>query len=135
MSVIIDNLELASYIVKLADSKKASDILVLDFQGISILYDVFVIASAMTRVQTRAIARAIDEKLKALHTPKRRIQGMAAGTWILMDYGPVVAHIFTEPERAFYDLEELWKDVPRIDVESLRAMELSMEPEEEAGQQ
>ena len=130
MSVIIETLELASYIVKLADSKKASDILVLDFKGSSILCDIFIIASAMTRVQTRAIARSIDEKLKNLTPPKRKIQGMEAGSWILMDYGPVVAHIFTEPERAFYDLEELWKDVPRIDVESLRAMEISIEPEE-----
>jgi len=117
--------ELAALIVALADEKKAENMLILDFNGVSILYDYVLLASASSRVQTRAIARAVDEKVKKLKPFKRHIHGMAFGTWILLDYGTVVLHLFTEKERHFYDLEELWKDVPVLSSSSFNDVDIS----------
>jgi ribosome-associated protein len=118
--------ELAALIVALADEKKAENMLILDFNGVSILYDYVLLASASSRVQTRAIARAVDEKVKKLKPFKRHIHGMAFGTWILLDYGTVVLHLFTEKERHFYDLEELWKDVPVLLPSSFKDVDISL---------
>lgn len=123
MSGIKDSFEFVSLVAAIADDKKAQDIIVLDFRGISILYDFSVIVSAVTRIQTRAIARAIDAHVKKMNLPRRTIQGMPAGSWILMDYGGVVIHIFMERIRTFYDLEELWKDIPRLDPHELKLPE------------
>ncbi len=96
-----------------AESKKATDVMLLDLRGASSVCDYFVLASGQTRLQTRAIANAIDEKLKEHRFPRHR-QGYRAGGWILLDYGAVVFHIFLEREREYYDLEGLWQQAPVI---------------------
>jgi len=117
--------ELTALILELAEEKKAENMLILDFNGVSILYDYVMLASASSRVQTRAIARAVDEKVKKLKPFRRHIHGMAFGNWILLDYGIVVFHVFTEKERHFYDLEELWKDVPLVSPSVFKSIDLS----------
>lgn len=92
-----------------AEDKKATDIVILDIHEMSPVCDYFVLASGRTRLQTRAIANAIDEKLKEWKV-KRRRQGYRSGGWILLDYGGVVFHIFLDREREYYDLEGLWSD-------------------------
>jgi ribosome-associated protein len=121
----LNSLELAALMAHIADEKKASNIMVLDFRENSILFDFCIIASAETRIQTKAIARAIDEQVKDLKPPKRQVQGMAYGNWVLLDYGIVVANIFMDWERSFYDLEGFWKNVPRLSTADLKAVDLS----------
>ncbi|MGV8119936.1 MAG: ribosome silencing factor [Candidatus Xenobiia bacterium LiM19] len=117
--------ELTALIIEIAEEKKAENMLILDFDGVSILYDYVLLLSASSRVQTRAIARAVDEKVKKLKPFRRHIHGMAFGTWILLDYGNIVLHIFTEKERHFYDLEELWKDVPLVSPSDFKSIDIS----------
>jgi ribosome-associated protein len=109
----LDSETLARTIARIAWSKKATEIIRMDMKDLSIVCDYFVVASGRTRIQTRAIAREIDEKLKEMGiTKKKRIQGLMHGAWILIDYGDVLAHIFIDAERRYYDLEGCWKEAP-----------------------
>lgn len=89
---------------------KADDVLVLDVATLTTVCDCFVIASAPTRVQTKDIAQKIESSLEACGVKKLRIQGRDEGSWILLDYGSVVVHVFLRQEREFYDLEGRWSD-------------------------
>jgi len=96
-----------------AEDKKATQVQILNLGETSPICDYFVLASGKTRIQTRAIANAIDEKLKGVPIQRRR-QGYQAGGWILLDYGGVVFHVLLERERDYYDLEGLWSKAPVI---------------------
>ena len=96
-----------------AEDKKATRVTIMHLGETSPVCDYFVLASGKTRIQTRAIANAIDEKLKDVPVRRQR-QGYHAGNWILLDYGGVVFHIFLERERDYYDLEGLWSKSPVI---------------------
>ncbi len=93
----------------LASDKQASDILLLDIRGVSLIADYFVICSAGSERQTTAILKELDETLleefrrKPLHR-----DGTADSGWVLLDYGDVIVHIFSPARRAYYNLEQLW---------------------------
>lgn len=97
-----------------ADSKKAFDILILDLRGLTYITDYFVVCSGSNLAQLTAIADAIDRELAGSGIRSSHIEGGAESTWLLMDYGDVVVHIFDVQTRAFYALEKLWNDAPRI---------------------
>ena len=105
---------MAQVAAETADDKLGHDIVIKDLTSLSILCDYFVIASAPTRLQTRDIAGAIEEKMKELGVAARRMQGYREGSWILMDYGILVVHVFLQSEREFYDLEGLWREAPLV---------------------
>jgi ribosome-associated protein len=104
-------LGLARRIVDLASDKQASDILLLDIRGVSLIADYFVICTAGSERQTSAILKDLRETLaedpypgrKALHS-----EGNSDSGWVLLDYGDVIVHIFSATQRAFYNLEQLW---------------------------
>src|SRR6266568_2650087 len=98
-------------------SKKAGDVLVLDVRGLTSYADYFVLMTAESDRQAGAIADAVDEKLKAQGASKVGVEGYESGRWILVDYGDVVAHVFSREARGFYDLEGLWADAPRFAVQ------------------
>lgn len=100
--------ELARFIAAAASGKKADDIVIMDMRELTATTDCFVICSANTSRKTRAIADAVEEKLEEAGVRFLRMEGYREGEWILMDYGDVVAHIFTRDSRAYYALEELW---------------------------
>lgn len=110
----MESLEIAQLAAKIADDKLGKDILIKDLSSLSTICDYFVVTSAPTRAQTRDISGAIEEQLKELNIPSRRVQGYREGSWILMDYGVVVVHIFIQSEREFYDLEGLWRQAPMV---------------------
>ena len=110
----MESLELAQLAAQTADDKLGHDIIIKDLTQVSTLCDYFVITSAPTRVQTRDICHSIEEVFKATGLTFKRLQGVREGSWILMDYGVLVIHIFLQSERDFYDLEGLWRAAPLV---------------------
>jgi ribosome-associated protein len=107
-------LEIARRVVELAEDKKAADIVLLDLTGLTTLADYFVIASGGSERQIDAIADGIlgglrDEKIRAIGR-----EGTPDSHWILLDFGAVVVHIFTPPERDYYQLEKHWGEAKTI---------------------
>jgi ribosome-associated protein len=95
--------------------KKAKDVLVLDVRGMTSYADYFVVASGESDRQVSAMAESVLTNLKETEDGLRPIghEGMETGQWVLLDFGEVVAHLFLDEVRAFYDLEGLWADAPR----------------------
>lgn len=102
--------------LKAAIEKKAEDPVLLELKGISSFTDYFLLCTGKSDRQVQAIARSIEETLEKMGIRPLGQEGTGQGKWILMDYADVVVHIFLEPIRAFYDLEALWIDAPRIDL-------------------
>ncbi|MBW3577570.1 MAG: ribosome silencing factor [Actinobacteria bacterium] len=99
-----------------ADDKQAGDLVVLDVADLLTLVDVFVIATARTDRQLKAVAEGVEERLRGDHgvRPLRR-EGPVESGWVLLDFGDVVCHLFDQERREFYALERLWADVPHLD--------------------
>lgn len=110
----MDSETLARLACEAAEDKKAIDVLTLDMRPFLAIVDYFVIAGGTSTVHTRAIAEAVEERLsrEGLHPSHR--QGVAAGRWVLLDYGGVVIHAFHEEERDYYNLERFWQAAPRV---------------------
>lgn len=107
--------ELAMNIAQAAEDRKASDIILLRVGEVSYLADYFVIATGYSRVQVRAIAAAIKDKVEQeWQRLPLRTEGQSEGTWVLQDYGEVMVHIMMPPEREFYNLEAFWGHAERI---------------------
>jgi len=103
---------LANKIAQLASDKKANDILLLNMEGLSPVTDYYVICSAANTTQVRSIVDNIEDKLAEEQVFFTHKEGYNDARWILLDYGDVVAHVFLEEERDFYNLEHLWADAP-----------------------
>lgn len=83
-----------------------------------ILTDVFLIASGTSRRHVLTLAEETEMALKLQDRRPLRREGMEDGTWVLLDYGDVIVHLFDEDTRAYYDLERLWADAPRLSYEA-----------------
>jgi ribosome-associated protein len=111
--IAIEAKEKAKLIAKAAHDKKAERIVVMDMRGVSNITDYFVIASASSARRVGAISEAIEESLLAKDIKSWHIEGKREALWVLIDYGDVIAHIFYDKVRNFYDLERLWHDAPK----------------------
>lgn len=87
-----------------------SDVVMLDMQGISLLADYFVICSAESTPQFKAILDEVEKQAKAAGGRSLRTEGQPDSGWVLLDFGSVVVHVFDPELRAYYNLEELWKE-------------------------
>lgn len=101
-------LDLARRIVELAEDKKAADIVLLDLGELTTLADAFVICSGGSERQISAIADGIVEGLKDERVKPIGREGTSESHWVLIDYGSVIVHVFTPPERDYYELEKHW---------------------------
>ncbi len=104
--------ELANKIAAAASEKKAADILLLNMEGLSLVTDYYVICSASNSTLVKAVADNIEDKLAEIGVYPNHKEGYQDARWILLDFGDVVAHVFLEEERDFYNLEQLWADAP-----------------------
>ena len=107
-------LELARRIVELAEDKKAADIVLLDLTSLTTMADYFVICSGGSERQLDAIADGIISPLRDERTRPIGREGTPASHWVLIDYGSVIVHIFTPPERDYYSLEKHWAEAKTI---------------------
>ncbi len=103
-------------IVDALDDKRGKDIVVLDLTEVSSTLDYFVIATGESHLQLRALEDGVREHLKEHGFRARSVEGPSE-RWVLLDYGGIVAHIMSSEARAFYDLEGLWADARRVQVE------------------
>lgn len=104
--------DIAQKIAAAANDKKAKDILLLNMEGLSPVTDFYVICSAGNSTLVKAIADNIEDKLAEAGVHPTHKEGYPDARWVLLDYGDVVAHVFLEEERDFYNLEQLWADAP-----------------------
>jgi ribosome-associated protein len=110
----IEPLDLARKVVELAEDKKAADIVLLDLTGLTTMTDSFVIASGGSERQLGAIADGIVEGLREIGVRPLGREGTPDSHWILIDFGSVIVHVFTPPERDFYQLEKHWSEAKTI---------------------
>ena len=118
---MIEARDVAISCARIADSKKARDIVVLEIGKLLFLTDYFVIATGENRIQLQAIAEDIQHQLAAAGAHEIGRSGFTDFRWLLLDYNDVVVHLFLPEARAYYDLELLWGDAPRVTWESEEA--------------
>ena len=102
--------EMARIAYEALSEKKGEDIKVIDIHTVSVIADYFVIASGTNSNQVQAIVDNVEEQLGRAGFEAKQIEGNRNSSWILMDYGDVIVHIFDEENRLFYDLERIWRD-------------------------
>lgn len=103
--------ELLKKIVGILDTKKAINIKQIDIKDKTTIADYFVVASGTSNTHVKSLADNVEEELKKENIVPNKIEGYESATWILMDYGEVIIHLFTEKERENYSIEDLWEKV------------------------
>ena len=110
MSTVSTEKMMAQIACKAIDDKKGQDIKIIDIHTVSVIADYFVIASGTNSNQVQAIVDNVEEQLGRAGFEAKQIEGNRNSSWILMDYGDVIVHVFDEENRLFYDLERIWRD-------------------------
>ena len=111
------SLQLALAAARVAAENNGRDIAILDMRQLTPIFDYFVLATGTSRRQLHAISEEIDHKLEdELHDHREGIEGYQESRWILLDYGTVVIHLFTEETREYYALEQLWSDARPVEM-------------------
>lgn len=108
-------LEMARTAYRALEDKKGEDVKVLDISHVSVMADYFVIAHGNSDSQVTALVDNVDEKMQEAGYPVRQQEGRG-GSWVLMDYGDVIVHIFDKENRLFYNLERIWSDGKEIEM-------------------
>ena len=111
--------EIAALAAKALDDKKGVDISLLEIADVTTLADHFLICTGTSNTHVKSLCDAVEEALDKAGEPVIRREGHRSGTWVLLDYGCLVVHVFTEETRQFYDLERLWSDAKRVDLETI----------------
>ncbi|MCX8035860.1 MAG: ribosome silencing factor [Candidatus Sumerlaeia bacterium] len=110
MLPILSAREKARRIARIGDEMKATDIVVLDVKRICSFTDVIVLCTGTSRIHLRAVAHKVEETLRQRGIRPLSVEGVNDTGWAVLDYGDVVAHIFTDESRRYYNLERLWGD-------------------------
>jgi ribosome-associated protein len=115
--------DLALAIAQAADDRKGVNIALLNVAEVSYIADYFVIVTGLSSTQVRAIARAIQDTVETDWQQRPfRVEGQGEGTWVLIDYGDVIAHVFMPKEREFYSLEAFWGHAEQMDFSLSRSL-------------
>ena len=113
----MENKELVSRIVTSLDKHKAENIQIIGVTDLTSIADYFVIANGSSSTQVKSLTDYVQDELEQEGGHPPRVEGYASASWVLLDYGSVVVHVFTQEARSFYDLERLWKDGRQLDVQ------------------
>lgn len=111
--------KMALMAVEALEDKKGADITIIDISEISVLGDYFIIANGTNRNQVQAMSDGVEEILGRAGYEPKQIEGYQSAGWILLDYKDIIIHVFSEEDRAFYDLERVWRDGKVISKEDL----------------
>ena len=106
--------ELAHAVVDVIAGKKAANILMLDMRGVTLLTDYFVLCDGASTRQIDAIVNELLEELGKSGSQPALVEGTPESGWMLVDLGSVIVHVFSPQQRAYYQLEELWKRAPIV---------------------
>ncbi|HEY3248079.1 MAG TPA: ribosome silencing factor [bacterium] len=107
--------DLALLAAEVMDAKRADDVIVLEVARHTPVTDYFVIGSAQSTVQIRAVVEAVEEELTAQGARPLNREGDPQARWVLLDFGAVVVHVFGPEARRYYTLERLWADAPILE--------------------
>ncbi|MCA9470746.1 MAG: ribosome silencing factor [Nitrospirales bacterium] len=118
-SVISPVQQQALSIGQAALSKKALDLVILDVRELTSIADFFIVASGESERQVKAIANHIVKDISSEYHETPQIEGAGTSTWILLDYGNIIVHVFKTEIREFYSLEKMWADAPRVPLPEL----------------
>ena len=116
---MLSSAEIAGIAAKALDDKKAMNIKVLKTEEQTVLADYFVICNGTSSAHIKALVGEVDKQLSEAGEPPVRREGLRSDIWVLMDFGSVIVHVFTEEARKFYNLERLWSDSEEVDPSSL----------------
>lgn len=115
-------MELSKKMAKLAiealEDKKAEDIHVIDIADVSTIADYFIIANGSNKSQVQAMIDNVDDKLGRAGYPVKQTEGYNTANWVLMDFGDIIVHVFDKENRLFYDLERIWRDGKKVELDS-----------------
>lgn len=111
--------EFARIAIAALEEKKATDIRVIDISEVSVLADYFIIANGTNRAQIQALSDEVSEKMEKAGAVLKQVEGYDNASWILLDFGDVIVHIFGQEDRLLYDLERIWRDGKQVDPEQL----------------
>ena len=111
--------EFARIAIAALEEKKATEIRVIDISEVSVLADYFIIANGSNRPQMQAMSDEVSETMETAGAVLKQVEGYDNASWILMDFGDVIVHIFGEQDRLLYDLERIWRDGKQMDPDQL----------------
>lgn len=106
--------------VDAAQEKQAADVVLLDLEGLGAFTDYFLICTGFSARQVEAICDDVEERLKRAGARLLHREGKSNGDWMLLDFGNLIVHVFTERARHFYDLERLWRAAVRLEFKESR---------------
>lgn len=112
----MESLQLATLIAKTLNDKKATSVKVLKVRDLTVLTDYFVIASGTSNTHVKSLAEEVEFQTEQQGTAVLRSEGYDTKSWILLDYGTVIVHVFYPEARDFYDLDHLWADAEECDI-------------------
>jgi len=111
--------EITAIAANALEDKKARDVKILKTDKQTVLADYFVICNGTSSTHIKALVDEVDKQLSEAGEPPIRREGLRSDIWVLMDFGCVIVHVFTDEARQFYNLERLWSDSEIIDISSL----------------
>ena len=114
-----EQIKMAKIAYNALDEKKGEDIKVIDISGISVMADYFIIANGNSITQVQALVDNVEEKMNQSGFIMKRKEGNRSSTWVLLDFGDVVVHVFDNEDRLFYDLERIWSDGKTVEISAL----------------
>ena len=114
-----DSKDMLKVIIDALQDKKAEDIRVIDISNVSVIADYFVIASGSNTNQIQAMVDNVEEEMFKAGFDDPKVEGYNTASWILLDYKDVIVHVFSEDDRALYNIERIWRDGKEVDINSL----------------
>lgn len=111
---ILSSEDIAKVVVAALEEKKGSHLVSIDMRSKLAITDYFVIVSGHSTTQVKALSEAVEDRLEEIGVRPLRKEGFGGGRWVLLDYGGVVVHVFHADARDYYDLEQHWQDLPRV---------------------